>query len=143
MRIKNISLDNQPRERLEKQRLFGLSDAELLAIILQKGTKEENVIDMSNRLLFKYRIDKLSSCSLKELQKIKGIGKAKASQIIVLFEFNKRHHLAKQNGKPIKSAKDVYDYHSPKLSGLDRKHFIILHLDTHSRIIKDGAISGP
>ena len=141
MRIKDIPLDNRPRERLEKQGPVSLSDAELLAIILQKGTKEENVIDMSNRLISKYGVDKLSSCSLKELQEIKGIGKAKACQILALFEFNKRHNLAKQKGKPIKSAGDVYAYCAPKFSGADKEEFRVLHLDTRNRIIKDEIIS--
>ena len=88
MRIKDISTENRPRERLEKQGASALSDAELLAIILKIGNKQENVIDMSNRLLSKYGIAKLSSCSLKELQAINGVGKAKASQILALFEFN-------------------------------------------------------
>ncbi len=141
MRIKDISVDNRPRERLERQGVRVLSDAELLAVIIQKGTKEENVIDMSNRLLSKYGVGKLSSCSLKELQEIRGIGKAKASQILALFEFNKRHDIAKQNGKPIKSAKDVYEYAFSKLSGADKEHFIILHLDTRNRVIKDEVVS--
>jgi DNA repair protein RadC len=141
MRIKDISLENRPRERMEKQGVKVLSDSELLAVILQKGTREENVIDMSNRLISKYGVNKLSSCSLKELQEIKGIGKAKASQIIALFEFNKRHSLSKQNGKPIKSAKDVFDYAHPKLDGADKEHFMILHLDTRNRVIKDEIIS--
>ena len=141
MRIKDISLENRPRERMEKQGVKVLSDSELLAVILQKGTKEENVIDMSNRLISKYSISKLSSCSLKELQEIKGIGKAKASQIIALFEFNKRHNLSKQNGKPIKSAKDVFDYAHPKLNGADKEHFMILHLDSKNKVIKDEIIS--
>ena len=141
MRIKDISLENRPRERMEKQGVKVLSDSELLAVILQKGTKEENVIDMSNRLISKYGVSKLSSCSLKELQEIKGIGKAKASQIVALFEFNKRHSLSKQNGKPIKSAKNVFDYCSPKLNRADKEHFMILHLDSKNRIIKDEIIS--
>jgi len=141
MRIKDISLENRPRERMEKQGVKVLSDSELLAVILQKGTKEENVIDMSNRLISKYGISKLSSCSLKELQEIKGIGKAKASQIIALFEFNKRHSLSKQNGKAIKSAKDVFDYCHPKLDGADKEHFMILHLDSKNKVIKDEIIS--
>ncbi len=58
-------------------------------MILQKGSKEENVIDMSNRLISKYGFDKLSDLSLKELQDIKGIGPVKAIQIKALFEFNK------------------------------------------------------
>ena len=66
-----------------------LSDAEVLAIILQKGISGENVIDMSNRLISKYGLEKLSSCSLNELKAIKGIGEAKALQIIALFEFYK------------------------------------------------------
>lgn len=141
MRIKDISLDNRPRERLEKQGPSSLSDAELLAVILKTGNKEENVIDMSNRLISKYGIDKLSSCSLKELQEIKGIGKAKASQILALFEFNKRHHLAKQNGRPIRSAKDVFEYASSKLNGLAQEYFMILHLDSKNRIIKNETVS--
>ncbi len=141
MRIKDISLENRPRERLEKQGPSVLSDAELLAIILKTGNKDENVIDMSNRLISKYGVDKLSSCSLVELQEIKGIGNAKASQIIALFEFNKRHNISKQNGKPIKTAKDVFDYCSPKLSGVDKEHFMILHMDTRNKIIKDEIVS--
>ncbi len=141
MRIKDISLENRPRERMEKQGVKVLSDSELLAVILQKGTRDENVIDMSNRLISKYGVSKLSVCSLKELQEIKGIGNAKASQIIALFEFNKRHILSKQNGKPIKSAKDVFDYCFPKLNGIDKEHFMILHLDTRNRIIKDEIVS--
>jgi DNA repair protein RadC len=141
MRIKDISLENRPRERLEKQGPSVLSDAELLAIILKTGNKDENVIDMSNRLISKYGFDKLSMCSLTELQEINGIGSAKACQIIALFELNKRHSYSKTQGKPIKTAKDVFDHCSPKLSSSDREHFMILHLDTKNRVIKDEIVS--
>ena len=70
MRIKDISKWERPRERMKYKGADVLSNAELLAIILQKGHKEENVIDMSNRLLSKYSIDKLSDCSLTELKDI-------------------------------------------------------------------------
>ena len=141
MRIKDISLENRPRERLEKQGPQVLSDAELLAVILKTGNKNENVIDMSNRLISKYGVDKLSGCSLKELQEIKGIGKAKACQIVALFELNKRPNFSKQNGKPIKSARDIFEYCSPKLSGADKEHFMVLHLDAKNKIVKDEIIS--
>lgn len=52
MRIKDISKENRPIERLEKKGASTLSEAELLAVILKTGTKEENVIDMSNIDLF-------------------------------------------------------------------------------------------
>lgn len=141
MRIKDISKENRPRERFQKLGASALSDAELLAIILQKGSKEENVIDMSNRLITKYGLNKLSDLSLNEIQEIKGIGPAKAMQIKALFEFNKRHSLAKMNNSIIKSARDVFDYASKRLPSKDKEHFMILHLDSRSRIIKDEVIS--
>ncbi|MFC1768715.1 DNA repair protein RadC [Nanoarchaeota archaeon] len=141
MKIKDISKENRPRERFLKNGVMSLSDAELLAIILQNGSKKENVVDMSNRLLSKHGIDKLSDLSLKELQEIDGIGPAKAMQIKALFEFNKRHNLSRQNGKTIKSAKDVYEYATQRLNSNDKEHFMILHLDSKNRIIKDEVIS--
>ena len=138
MRIKDISLYNRPVERLERQGPNVLSNAELLAIILKTGTKKENVVDMCNRLLSKY--DNISKCSLKELQEIKGIGKVKASQIIAVFELNKRFSI-KKNVNLIKSAKDVFNYYFPKISILDKEQFMVLHLDVKNRIIKDEVIS--
>ncbi len=58
MRIKDISKENRPRERFLKTGAASLSDAELLAIILQTGSKEENVIDMSNCLIKEQGLDK-------------------------------------------------------------------------------------
>jgi DNA repair protein RadC len=141
MRIKDISQNNRPRERLQKEGVEVLSDAELLAIILQKGTRTENVIDMSNRLISRYGLDKLSDCSLTELQKIKGIGPAKACQIQALFELNSRYNNTKKTIKKIKSAKDVYDYTYEKLKNLKKEHFVVLCLDSKNNIIKDSRIS--
>jgi len=141
VKIKDISLENRPRERLIKQGPNVLSDAELLAIILKTGNKKENVIDMSNRLISKYGFDKLAECSLKELQEINGIGTAKACEILALFELNKRHSYSKLQGNPIKNSKDVYDYCITKLPFTDREQFMILHLDTKNRIVKDEIIS--
>jgi DNA repair protein RadC len=141
MRIKDISLQDRPRERLEKHGPAALSDAELLALILKTGTKEENVIDVSHRLISTYGVDKLHKCTLNELQEIKGIGRAKASQIIALFEFNKRHSFSQPNGVLIKSPKQVYEYCYSKLNGLDKEHFMVLLLDTRGKIVKDEVVS--
>ncbi len=70
MRIKDIAKFERPRERLKYKGADALSDAELLAVILQKGTRKENVVDMSNRLLSRYSIDRLSELSLKELESV-------------------------------------------------------------------------
>jgi DNA repair protein RadC len=92
MRIKDISKENRPRERFLKSGAASVSDAELLAIILQTGTKDENAIDISNRLISKYGLDTLSELSLNELQEIKGIGPAKAMQIMALLKDKKKEH---------------------------------------------------
>ena len=141
MRIKDISKENRPRERLEKNGVHVLSDAELLAIIFKTGNKEENAIVMSDRLITKYGLGKLNELSLKELQEIKGIGPAKSMQIKALFEFNKRYSLAKRDGEPIKSARDVFEYASQRLITNQQEHFIILLLDSKNRIVKDEVIS--
>lgn len=141
MRIKDISKENRPRERLEKNGVHVLSDAELLAIIFKTGNKEENAIVMSDRLITKYGLGKLNELSLKELQEIKGIGPAKSMQIKALFEFNKRHSLAKRDGESIKSARDVFEYASQRLATNQQENFMILLLDSKNRIVKDEVIS--
>ena len=141
MRIKDISKENRPRERLEKNGVHVLSDAELLAIIFKTGNKEENAIVMSDRLITKYGLGKLNELSLKELQEIKGIGPAKSMQIKALFEFNKRYSLAKRDGEPIQSARDVFEYASQRLIANQQEQFMILLLDSKNRIVKDEVIS--
>ena len=140
MKILDIPLENRPRERFLKGGADGLSDAELLAIILQKGTMGENAVDVSNRLIAAYGLDKLAVLSLKELQAIKGIGPAKAMQIKAGFELNKRR-VVTGGSQRIRSAKDVYSYLSEKLQNLDRERMVVLHLNARQGIIKEEVVS--
>lgn len=141
MRIADISLENRPRERLQKHGASVLGDAELLAIILKTGSKGENVIDMSNRLISRYGVDKLSELSLYELQEIKGIGPAKATAINAMFELNKRHASAKKNLKKITCAKDVYELMREKLVDLKQEVFAVIYLDAKNQILKEEIVT--
>lgn len=141
MRIKDISLENQPVERLLRNGASALSNAELLAVILKTGVKGENVVDVCNALISKYSVSGLSSCSLDELISVKGIGVSKASQIIALFEFSKRCSFFRENDKPIESPKDVFDFCFSKIGFADKEHFMVLLLDTKNRVIKDVVVS--
>ena len=105
MKIKDLPEQNRPRERFLKHGPEALSDAELFAILLRTGSKENNVIDMSNKLISEYGLDKLFDCSLKELQQIKGIGPSKAMQILAMAELGKRYSQSKKPVKKINSAK--------------------------------------
>lgn len=133
--------DSRPRERLVKFGVNNLSDAELFAIILEKGTKQENVIEMSNRLINKYGLNKLSECSIKELQEIKGIGFAKACQIHAMFELNKRHNLSKQPKRFISSAKSVFEIMNEKLKEEKQEHFIAILLNNRNYLIKEETLT--
>lgn len=141
MKIKEMTEDSRPRERLLKFGIENLSDTEILAIILQNGTRSENVIEISNRLINKYGLDRLFGCSLKELQEIKGIGQAKAMQILALFEFNKRISSIKNSLKKITCAKDIFDLYHERLKDEKQEKFIVLCLDSKSHILKEETVS--
>ena len=143
IRIKDISQDERPREKLERHGPDALSNDELLALIIRTGHQKENAIEMSNRLIKEYGLDKLSECSLKELQEIKGIGFAKACQILALFAFNKRYNAAirTKGTVTIKKPEDVYNYLVDELRDKKKEHFYALLLDSKNRIIKKDLIS--
>jgi len=141
MRIKDFSSEQRPRERLCKYGPEALSDAELLAILLKIGNKQENVIEMSQRLIAMYGLDKLANCSLTELQQIKGIGEAKACEILAAFELSKRVHCFANEKSPLKSARDVFNYFSIKLGEAQQEEFHILMLDSKNKILREERVS--
>ncbi len=141
MRIKDIPNDGRPRERFLKHGPEALSDAELFAILLRTGTINENVIEMSNRLIAEYGLDKLFECSLKELQKIKGIGPSKAMQILAMNEILKRINQSKKPQRFISSARAVFELMREKLKDEKQEHFIAIHLNNRNYFIKEELIT--
>ncbi len=142
-RIKDISQDERPREKLERYGPDSLSNDELLALILRTGHQKENATQMSNRLIKEYGLDKLSDLSLKEFQEIKGIGFAKACQIIGLFKFNNRYNKAVKTKEmvTIEKPEDVYNYLIDELKDKKKEYFYALLLDSKNKIIKKNLIS--
>jgi len=141
MKIKDLPSQNRPRERFLKYGAEALSDAELFAILLRTGTKSENIIEVSNRLIAEYGLDKLFDCSLKELEKINGIGPAKAMQILTISEIMKRRNQSINKPTKIKCAEDVYKYFYDKLKDEKQESFYILMLSTQNNIIQEQLIS--
>jgi len=141
MKIKDLPEQNRPRERFKKQGPEALSDAELFAIILRTGTIRENVIEISNRLIAEYGLDKLFECSLKELEKIHGIGPSKAMQILAMSELGKRHNQSKNPVKKITCAEDVFNYFHERLKDKKEEHFYVLMLNTQNNIVGEHLVS--
>jgi DNA repair protein RadC len=146
MKILDFPKDGRPRERFLKLGPEALSDAELFAILLRTGSRGEknkegelmpgeNVIDMSNRLIAEYGLDKLFDCSLKELQDIKGIGPTKAMQILTIAEIQKRINQSKKPVKRISCAEDVFNLMHERLKDKKEEHFYVLLLDTKNNLI--------
>ncbi|PIN73944.1 hypothetical protein COV20_02420 [Candidatus Woesearchaeota archaeon CG10_big_fil_rev_8_21_14_0_10_45_16] len=140
MKLTDFSPENRPRERLQKEGPQSLSTAELLAIILKSGTQKENVLEMAQRLLGKYGLEKMSSCSLQELQEQHGIGTAKACQIVSLFELYRRIPLKNESIK-IRKAEDIANIYLPKLSHLKKEQFVAVYLDTKFNVISEQIIT--
>ncbi len=136
MKIKDLPKDSRPREKLMESGPKALSIAELLAIILRTGSKKENVLDLSNRLLAGYGIRSLSRKNIKSLSAVLGVGSAKAAQIVAVFELARRLSRYKEAEKlTISSAKDVYSLLHEDLDGLKQEHFIILHLNSRNKLL--------
>ena len=138
---------SRPRERFLEKGASALSDAELFAILLRTGTRgskkgpAENAIEMSNRLIAEFGLNKLFECSLKELQEIKGIGQSKSMQILVMNEILKRINSAKTPVIKINSAKDVFDLFHERLKDEKQENFYILMLNTQNNIIGEQLVS--
>jgi len=137
VRIKDLPPSSKPRERFLKLGPEALSDAELFAIILRTGTINENVIDMSNRLIAEHGLNNLFECSLKELQEIKGIGPGKAMQLLSMAELGKRYNQSKNKITRITSAEDVFNIFKDKLKNEKQECFYVLLLSTKNNLITE------
>ena len=138
--IKDIPLNERPRERLINKGVEYLSNEDLLAILLKTGTKENSVKVLANNILKQLDdINNLKEINLENLIKIKGIGKAKACELLAAIELGKRLNKKIDNIKQIKiySSNSIYDYYKDKLKDKLQEYFYCIYLDTKNHIIKD------
>jgi DNA repair protein RadC len=142
IRILDMQKEDRPRERLVKKGPASLSDSELLAIILRTGSKKENVLNLSHRILNQYNLKQLSRINLTQLMKVHGIKEGKAAQISACFEIARRLESCTEEIKPkINSPEDVYRLIYPRLREQKKEMFIELCLDTKNQVIKEETIS--
>lgn len=137
--IKNWSQDDQPREKLLHKGRDVLSDAELVAILIGSGNKEESAVELSKRILASVdnNLSALGKLSIKQLMEFKGIGEAKAITIAAALELGRRRRgeEAIQQQK-ITSSKAVFEYMQPVLGELAHEEFWILYLNNSNKVIK-------
>jgi DNA repair protein RadC len=140
--MKDIPPHERPRERMMNLGVESLSNAELLSAILGFGSRNENVLRISNKLLVEYTLEKLSRASVNELKKIFGVSDAKACRIIAAMELGRRAAFEKEgNTNFIAGPADVAKMMMPRMSNLKQEFFRGLYLDSKKRPIKNGIIS--
>ena len=140
VKIREIPKENRPRERLINKGSESLSDEELLAILIKTGTKDLSAKDLANNLLKEIKnINNLNDITIEYLTKIKGIGKAKACEIMAMVELGKRINRNINNVNQIKivNASNIYNYYKNTLGIKKQEHFYCVYLDTKNHIIKE------
>lgn len=138
--IKDIPINERPRERLISNGVEYLNNEELLSILLKCGTKDLSVKELANNILKQIdNINNLKDINYQNLIKIKGIGKAKACEILASIELGKRINNKINNINQIKiySSESIFNYYKDKLSDKLQEHFYCVYLDTKNYIIKD------
>ena len=141
--IKDMPPDQRPRERLINFGVVTLSNAEILAIILGSGAKNQTSLDLAQRLLgLNGGLRYLAEATVDQLSNLRGIGPAKAAQIKAAVELGKRLRVASQLERPvIKSPLDVGNLLSEEMRYLDREQFKALLLNTKNCLLSIDTIS--
>ena len=148
--IKNWAADDRPREKLLTKGAAVLSDSELLAILINNGHKEKSAVELAKEILKLGgdNLNELGKLSLKELQKIKGIGEAKAITIAAALELGRRRHASLALEKTvIKTSIDIAQYLRAIIKDFSYEVFAVLFLNkankiNHFEIISRGGLTG-
>ncbi|MGE7666177.1 RadC family protein [Ureibacillus composti] len=135
--IRDVHVEDRPRERLIRQGAQSLSNQELIAILLRTGTKQESVLTLANRVLNYFeKLHELKHATLEEIISIKGIGEAKAVQLLAAIELGRRLSQKQVDSRyTIRSPKDAADYLIPEMSSLRQEHFVALFLNVKNQIL--------
>jgi DNA repair protein RadC len=150
LKITDWAVNDRPREKLVQKGTASLSDAELLAILINSGTKDKSAVDLGRELLsmVNNNLNSLGKLGISDLTKLHGIGPARAVTIAAAMELGRRRRLSETPDMPqIKSSKDVADLINPILSDLAYEEFWILFLNRSNKVINmmklsQGGVSG-
>lgn len=148
--IKLWAKDDRPREKLLLKGASALSNSELIAILINNGSKEKTAVELAQDILRigKDNLHELGKLSVKEFMKIKGIGEAKAISIVAAMELGRRRQALAYREKPlIGSSTDVANYLQTLLKDYKHEVFAVLFLNrsnkiNHFQIISEGGITG-
>lgn len=144
MKIKGLPEEERPREKMLYQGKESLSNAELLAILLRSGTREKSALELAGDIISMNDegILHLEDCSMEEMTKVKGMGTAKACQVLAAIELGKRvaTHPRKERAT-IESPSDIAKLFMEKMRYYKKEHFCTLLLNSKGKILGEVEIS--
>ncbi len=142
--IKKWSQDDQPRQKLLDKGKSALSDAELVAILIGAGNKDESAVALCKRILASVdnHLSELGKLTVKQLMQFKGIGEAKAITIAAAMELGRRRRGAEAlEKKKIISSRSVFELMQPIIGELPYEEFWIIYLNNSNRVIQKQQLS--
>ncbi|MFV8372740.1 RadC family protein [Flavobacterium sp. LB2P74] len=142
--ITNWSEDDKPREKLMLKGKSVLSDAELIAILIGSGSRNESAVDLSKRILASVdnNLNALGKLSLSQLMQFKGIGEAKAISIIAALELGRRRRTEDAvELKKVTSSKIIFEIMQPIIGELPHEEFWIIYLNNSNKVISKSQLS--
>ena len=142
--ITNWSEDDKPREKLMLKGKSVLSDAELIAILIGSGSRNESAVDLSKRILASVdnNLNALGKLSLSQLMNFKGIGEAKAISIIAALELGRRRRTEDAvELKKVTSSKIIFEIMQPIIGELPHEEFWIIYLNNSNKVISKSQLS--
>ncbi|MDB4127141.1 DNA repair protein RadC [Flavobacteriaceae bacterium] len=137
--IKKWSEDDRPREKLLLKGKNALSHAELIAILINSGNKEESAVALSKRILASVALNltELGKLSVKDLMKFKGIGEAKSISILAALELGRRRRGEEAiEKKQVTSSSSVFELMQPIIGELSHEEFWIVYLNNSNKVLK-------
>lgn len=142
--------DDRPREKLLLKSAAVLSDAELLAILLGSGSRNESAVGLARRILDQYQhnLNDLGRTTIPDLMKFKGIGEAKAITLLAAMELGRRRQHKEARSLPsIRNSEDAYRLLQPLVADLDHEQFWLIllnraHQVMHLEQVSAGGVSG-
>jgi DNA repair protein RadC len=142
--IKKWSEDDRPREKLLLKGRIALSDAELVAILIGSGSRNESAVALSQRILasVENNLNELGKLSTKDLMQFKGIGEAKAIAITAALELGRRRRAGDAlEKKKITSSGSVYELMQPIIGELPHEEFWIVYVNNSNKVLQTSQLS--
>jgi DNA repair protein RadC len=134
--VREMPMNERPRERLRKAGVQSLATHELLAIVLRTGCANTSALEVATTLLYHFEsIDKLNEATISELMQIKGIGEAKAIEILAAIELGKRINIPMSSQTVITSPYQSYQYLKDSMQHLTQETLVCVYLNNKSEVI--------